>query len=299
VTVTRADARDDIVLGVRVAAVWVVVVAFLAGRAAAGEPNSSCMASCTAATDAPSPDCNRQCPEFNSCSDLYHRDRAAYDDCNARVKACKDEAWSCSEGVRAAAREKWACHQQPDVRACCVEKCSGDLTEVVSTAPAWLYLDAILAGNLRIVDGDLTLRGYVGGEVEALFGASELRLGSVPFRIGPFFAAAVLVGGDATGGQLAGGVEALVSGFHRVGGLLVRAGAVYDLAEAASNQVGGLVRISLGLTTTGDSAWKPFSVWLYLEGDYIPAPEGDRIDLRLGLREGPLSFFVLFTGRNF
>jgi hypothetical protein len=284
-----------------------VLLVSLAGAAHADPPrpqaNQTCLAVCVAPVEQPYPSCDHHCPEFNVCSDLiFNRDPGA-EACQAKVKACKDVEWECSAGIQTAARERFICHEQKDPFPCCLDACQ-DTSELTPTARTWIFLDVFAAPMFRLAGGnDAVFRGYVGGEVEALIGSRWLHPGRIGFRIGPFVSGAAILGGDSPGAQLAGGLEALIHGSRNGGDVfsfawLVRAGAVYDAPDVGANRVGGLIGVSVGFTTSGESGWKPISMWFFLETQFVPAPDGDRTNILVGIRTGPLSGLFIFAPSN-
>ena len=103
-----------------------------------------------------------------------------------------------------------------------------------------------------------------------------------------------------SGAQLSAGLTALVWGkrgrFSAIGpAALVSAGALADLPSDDTHRVGGLLRVSYGVTTSGRRPWKALSTWGFVEAHWVPGGDGEpgRQEVLVGLRTGPLGLFMM------
>jgi len=284
----------------------VAVVLDGAGVARAAEPpNPTCVAVCMADAGTPEPVCEA-CEPTNVCSDLASTDRPAYDACVAEHHACYQASHDCQQGAVAGRRAQASCVAAGATAAsCCASACAPALVvEPSRSAGRWIFVDLVIAGLLRHVPGDYSGAAALGLSVESLFGARSWRGSRVPFRLGPSGQALLTIKGDESedvGLQLSAALTALL--YARRRGLdtfskavTLSAGVLADLPPEAENRVGGLLRLSLGVTTTGRNEWKFISGWVFAEGHYIPggADEPDRVDVMLGLRLAPLVIPMAF-----
>jgi hypothetical protein len=240
---------------------------------------------------AAAPECPR-CEPANVCSDLYQRDRAAYDACVARANSCFERAHDCAEGSSAGWAARADCSGDA---ACCAAACAGDLSPPHESTRAWLYADLLGALQLRLA-GDNVRASFAGGaELELLVGKPTWHGDSVPARAGPF-ASFVIDHRGAIDAAL--GLSVLFWARHLANdpgfakGILLSAGAVLDRPSGGPSAAGVLARLAFGLTGARRRTWKPVSGWVYLEVDAVPA-DPLRASVFVGLRLAPLSALLL------
>jgi hypothetical protein len=285
----------------RLAGIAVTMVALLGGRAVAAPPNTTCVAICTAPVAEPLPACPA-CEATNVCSDLRHTDPASYATCTAAHEACYQDAYDCQRGSEVGLQARDSCTSSASagsgtaLPACCAAACAPRLMVApFHSAGSWVFVDFLLAGLVRHRPGDYSGQVAVGGLFEVLFGSRAWRGHHVPFRLGPFVSATANFDTDEDVAlQLSAGLTALVAGSRRdmdvsARPVLVSAGVIVDAPPVLDNRIGGLARISVGVTTTGQNQWKFLSGWLYLEGHFIPGGDAgdDRTEVLLGLRLAP------------
>jgi hypothetical protein len=276
----------------------VVIVLLLGGRVAAGAEvlDAACLQRCQSE---PEPPC-ATCESPDVCAPLFEVDRGRWDACVAEHQACWKASGECMSTRFAGDFARRSCDQGD--AGCCARACTWDPDALpLRSARTWWYFDGMLTGILRRTPGDSHFQVGTGLLVEALVGPRRWRGTRVPFRLGPFAQVAVNYEADEDATvQLAGGLTALLYGsdtreFRPT--WLLSGGVLYDVPPTpAENRVGYLGRLSAGVTTFGKRPWKMFSLWLYLEGHYIPGGGAQREEVILGLRLGPLIIPVVFGG---
>jgi hypothetical protein len=258
-------------------------------------PAASCDAVCRAPASETLPECPN-CGSESACWELHSNDRPAFDVCDANYRRCGYFQHECEDAKAAGlrSRDRCAASGRP-MDTCCPEDCAHPPPppepEVYSRR-TWWFFDLIEAGIVRHVPGDTSAQFATGAMLEWLFGATSRRADQRPIRLGPFVSATGNFGRHVrAGGELAGGLSLFVGAKEKLSfSWLVSGGALLDLRRESANRMGGLARISAGGTTDGRRAWKMLSVWLYLEGHWIPGGggEGARQEYLLGLRFSPL-----------